>query len=144
MLSDLSDILKSSSDRLGKGVYIGTKKVELLYFRILEKTPGIYRRIVSAFPTMRTKYEEQLRAIREKDAKKAKGKSESIETEIGLPAETASRDVDTEEATIPLTVEETVSPDAVKEETASPVFSVDETTSPLPETPIVPDNNETR
>ena len=71
LLTELSDILKSSSDRLGKGVYIGTKKVELLYLRILEKTPHFYRRIVSAFPTMRTKYAEQLRVLREKIRRKS-------------------------------------------------------------------------
>ena len=71
LLTELSDILKSSSDRLGKGVYIGTKKVELLYLRILEKTPHFYRRIVSAVPTMRTKYAEQLRVLREKIKRKS-------------------------------------------------------------------------
>ena len=73
LLTELSDILKASSDRLGKGVYIGTKKVEELYHRILEKTPRFYHRIASAFPTMRTKYSEQLRALREKNKRKSKG-----------------------------------------------------------------------
>ena len=66
LLYELSDILKTSSDRLGKGVYTGTKKVEALYRRVLEKTPRLYRRIVDAFPTMRTKYAEQLALLRER------------------------------------------------------------------------------
>lgn len=72
LLTELCDILKASSDRLGKGVYIGTKKVEILYHRILEKTPRFYHRIASAFPTMRTKYAEQLQAIRDRKRKKPK------------------------------------------------------------------------
>ena len=76
LLSELSDILKTGSNTLGKGVYIGTKKVEVLYLQILEKTPKIYRRIASAFPTMRTKHQEQLRLLREK-MKRGKKKTES-------------------------------------------------------------------
>lgn len=66
LLSELSDILKTSSDRIGKGVFTGAKKVEALYHRVLEKTPLLYRRIVDAFPTMRSKYSEQLALLRER------------------------------------------------------------------------------
>ena len=96
LLSELSDILKSSSDRLGKGVYIGTKKVELLYHRILEHTPKIYRRIADAFPTMKTKYSEQLRALRERMSQKRK---RGNQVPLALPESTQEETAPYEEKT---------------------------------------------
>ena len=84
LLYDLSDILKTGSERIGKGVYTGTKKVEALYHRVLEKTPLIYRRIVDAFPTMRTKYNEQLALLRERIHRKKGAPSKSITAPTAL------------------------------------------------------------
>ena len=85
-LSELSDILKISSDRIGHGVYTGTRKVESLYRRVLEKTPLLYRRIVDAFPTMRSKYNEQLTLLRERMHRK---KSKKTDDPLSLPAPVA-------------------------------------------------------
>ena len=86
LLSELSDILKISSDRIGHGVYTGTRKVESLYRRVLEKTPLLYRRIVDAFPTMRSKYNEQLTLLRERMHRK---KSKKTDDPLSLPAPVA-------------------------------------------------------
>ncbi len=102
LLSDLSDILKTSSDRLGKGVYLGTKKVELLYLRILERTPIIYRRIASAFPTMRTKYSEQLHILRERMSRKnRKSKSTPLALQSGREEPTTPLSTSKEEVEPP-------------------------------------------
>ena len=93
LLDELSDILKSSSDRIGKGVYTGTKKVESLYHRVLEKTPRLYRRIVAAFPTMRTKYNEQLALLRERIQRKGKNATDLLPNESKtMPDSPAPRD----------------------------------------------------
>lgn len=103
LLSDLSDILKMSSDRLGKGVYLGTKKVELLYHRLLERTPKIYRRFAEAFPTMKTKYAEQLRVLRDKISRKKKTPPPLLLSEATTSEEQSAETLPNTEQTAPAT-----------------------------------------
>ncbi len=136
LLSDLSDILKSSSDRLGKGVYLGTKKAELLYHHVLEKTPLIYRRIADAFPTMRTKYYEQLSALRARIRQKTK--KQGAETTLALPSGDTALTFDASLTSSALFDETSVSASAPQSASTSstPCGEAPESASPiLPDTP---------
>lgn len=65
LLDKIADALHSGSDKLGRTVTTGTLKLEEQYREFQAKTIRLRRRLLDAFPTMRSfRYNEQLSALK--------------------------------------------------------------------------------
>lgn len=65
-LNKMSAALRNGSDKIGQGVYKTTVKAETQYREFVDKVSVFRRRIIDAFPSMKsTKYGEQLLKLRE-------------------------------------------------------------------------------
>lgn len=89
VIKNTAAVYRAGSDAVGKGVCTGTAKIEEVYKKFAEKTNFFRRRILDAFPTMKSgKYDRELHGLkdvleklrRDKKAKDAeKGKDELSE-----------------------------------------------------------------
>ena len=74
-LDKLAGMMRTGSDRLGKKVSDGTILMDEQYRRLQENTDRLYRRLLDAFPTMRSfRYNEQLTALKVKRRNRRKKK----------------------------------------------------------------------
>ncbi len=66
LLQKTAAVYRAGSDAVGKGVCNGTAKVEDIYKKAAEKTNVFRRRIIAAFPTMKSRrYDNELHGLRE-------------------------------------------------------------------------------
>lgn len=66
-LDVMAGSFRLGSDRLGERIFTGTEKVYEEYLHLLDRGRGLRRRLVEAFPSMRSRrHDEQLRALRER------------------------------------------------------------------------------